>query len=77
MACAAYKEPYLLVHAENCVLFYDLTTGTWAQTLNLRRTRPLAADNSLLLSTSGDSYSLVYLRDSSDGMFCFVIYCSH
>ena len=62
----SYKDPYLVVHAENCVLFYDLTTGAWAQTLNLRRTRPLAADYSLLLSTSADSCSLVYLRDASE-----------
>ncbi len=69
----AYKGHYLFCHSENCVLVYDLATGEWMQTLNLKRPRSLCAETALLSTNNGENFSLVYLRDTLEGSFDFFL----
>lgn len=54
----------LCVYAESHVDCFDVTSGEWLQTVNLRRTRPLNRQGTLCLSQIGDQPHVVYMHPS-------------
>ncbi|XP_055343191.1 serine/threonine-protein kinase MRCK alpha-like [Paramacrobiotus metropolitanus] len=59
----AFFRPYLIVYTENHIAVYDVNSGDWVQTLNMKRARPLSRDGSLNLVCPSDSPLIVYLRE--------------
>ena len=45
-ACVAFHRPYLCLYSENQIDVFNVISGEWAQTINLKRARPLH-DNGL------------------------------
>ncbi|KRZ66878.1 Serine/threonine-protein kinase MRCK beta [Trichinella papuae] len=59
----AYSVPYLSVFSENHVCVFNVNTGEWVQTLNLKKAKPLLKSGVLTLCTVGDKACLVLLSD--------------
>ncbi|KRX19497.1 Serine/threonine-protein kinase MRCK beta [Trichinella nelsoni] len=63
----AYSAPYLSVFSENHVCVFNVNTGEWVQTLNLKKAiiiaKPLLKSGVLTLCTVGDKACLVLLSD--------------
>ncbi|GAV07996.1 hypothetical protein RvY_17762 [Ramazzottius varieornatus] len=59
----AFSRPHLLIYTETHIAVYDVVSGDWIQTMNLRRARPLCLDGALSLVCPNDSPVVVYLRD--------------
>ncbi|XP_037073228.1 serine/threonine-protein kinase Genghis Khan-like, partial [Pollicipes pollicipes] len=57
----AHSDGQLLVYSETQVDVFEAGSGDWVQTLNLRRTRPLARHGLLSLATVSDLPHVVYL----------------
>ncbi|OQR73867.1 serine/threonine-protein kinase Genghis Khan-like [Tropilaelaps mercedesae] len=56
------RDEVLCVYAESHVDCFDVTSGEWLQTVNLRRTRPLNRQGTLCLSQIGDQPHVVYMH---------------
>jgi serine/threonine-protein kinase MRCK len=60
-ACVAFHRPYLCLYSENQIDVFNVTNAEWAQTINLKRARPLHENGLLSICMVADMPYLVLL----------------
>uniref|UniRef100_A0A2R5LLE3 non-specific serine/threonine protein kinase n=1 Tax=Ornithodoros turicata TaxID=34597 RepID=A0A2R5LLE3_9ACAR len=58
----SYYDSYLCVYTESHVDVFEVTSGDWVQTMNLKKTKPLCRDGQLCFSQATEAPHVVYLH---------------
>lgn len=58
----SYSHPYLCLFSEYQIIIFNIITAEWIQTINVRRSRPLNNDGSLILCYVLDMPHLILLH---------------
>lgn len=58
----SYYDSYLSVYTESHVDVFEVTSGDWVQTINLKKTKPLCRDGQLCFSLATEAPHVVYLH---------------
>lgn len=58
----SYHDSYLCVYMESHVDVYEVTSGDWVQTMNLKKTKPLCRQGQLCFSLTTEAPQVLYLH---------------
>lgn len=58
----SYHDSYLCVYTESHVDVYEVTSGDWVQTMNLKKTKPLCRQGQLCFSLTTEAPHVLYLH---------------
>lgn len=59
--CLGVLEGHLLVYSETHVDVFDVASGDWVQTINIKKARPLNTSGSLSVCVINDLTHIIYL----------------
>ncbi|GFT83315.1 hypothetical protein NPIL_53142 [Nephila pilipes] len=59
----SYTDGYLNVYTDTHVDVFDVSTGEWLQTLNIKKTKPLCRNGNLCFSLATDLPHVIYLHN--------------
>ncbi|XP_054720162.1 serine/threonine-protein kinase MRCK alpha-like [Uloborus diversus] len=57
------RDEYLCVYSESHIDIFEVSTGDWVQTVNLKKTKPLSSSGMLCLTLATELPHLVYLHN--------------